>query len=191
MSAAAILRNFALSAAKALVGSAAFLLVVYAVDLHLWQGVALWIGAFWYALATALLFAFWLRPVFMQEEFALSALDNEHGPAFVFLVIPCAHFCGFVLLLLGTWRTFGSATFLNLPDSPTLSVWVGFAADRLFSVVLFDANEIFGFRFNSVEHARTFLMSTLVFSYKLVASLAFISVIVEALRFTRFVNEPP
>jgi hypothetical protein len=115
--------------------------------------------------------------------------DLKMGKAgdFYLFGLPLLYFVSFVLLSRSIWLLEGGSAFRETPEHVWFFTWVGYSADCLLGVVLFDAPEIYGFRFTSVEHQKTFWISTLVFVYKTTLAIGFIKILV--LSYSGFVRK--
>jgi hypothetical protein len=131
-----------------------------------------------FALFTAIYLGFSLHPDILLKSRIERDLKKGDSGDFFLVGLPLLYFTAFVLLCRTLWLQYGAAAFHETPESPGLVTWVVYSADCLLGVVLFDAPEIYGFKFTTVEHHKTFWMSTLVFVYKATLAIGFIKILV-------------
>lgn len=85
-------------------------------------------------------------------------------------------FVAFILLCRSMWFL-GWQNFQTLPSLVTYWTWISYALDNFLGVITFDFAQIYGFSLSHVEHARTFWMSTLIFTFRLSITVGFIKLI--------------
>ena len=131
-----------------------------------------------FGLFTAIYLGYSLQP----NEWLLTHIERDlkKGKAgdFYLVGLPLLYFAIFVLLCRSLWLMAGETAFRETPEGVGFITWLGYSADCLLSVVMFDAPDTYGFRLTSVEHQKTFWMSTLVFVYKATLAIGFIKILV-------------
>jgi hypothetical protein len=176
------------TAKKTLVGEAIALLfgtpicvlLLLGLEAWLWSGLSLWLGGFFLLVTSIVSLNYALNPAEMERDMEADLQKGEAGD-FYLVGIPYMHYWAAVLLFRGIWNQWGEAAF-SAPAGPHLLDWMAFVLDRFLGVVLFDAPDTFGFATSRVVPVQVLGLSLVIWFYKFVVSLGFISILVVSYR---------
>ena len=104
---------------------------------------------------------------------------------FYLLGVPYVLFWGMTLVLYALHAQRGPAAFTSVPSAVTIWTWALYTFDLHMSVVLLDFLELHGLRLSPIEHIRAAPVGTLIFMYKLVVAIGFVSLLVSVYRHLR------
>jgi len=178
-------RTFASEAIALVLGVPICIAILLAIEFNLWKGVTFWMGAFLFVVFSIVMTGYALSPSDLERDIEHDLARGEKGEYFI-IGMPYLHFWSMVLLVRGIWNQFGPAAF-PAANNPTFYDWTAFVLDRFLGVVLFDAPDTFEFHFCAIEPGPSKWLRALLFLYKFVVSIAFISILVVSYRkiFTR------
>ena len=149
-----------------------------------WGGVAVWLTLGFSLLAYLSisydLLKWALEPHELDRKIEQSLEEGEDVFNVYAVTIPFS-FCGFFALAsFSIFMIWGVDAYPNGEEG--FLTWVQYLADNLFRAIMFDFAETFYIDISKIEHANVFLLCLLVFSFRTIAGIGLLSLVLRAAR---------
>ena len=164
--------------AAGLGGMAIVIGVLLLIDRYLWGSCSFWIGAVLFPLLSFLMIHYTFNSKEMVADLEKDLAKGEAGDFYLF-GLPVLQFISFVLLARGIYCLYGPEYYAPMPE-PHLGSWFLYGLDNVLGTVLLDATEAYDWHVSPIRHAKTFWMSTLIFSYRAALSVGLIHIVMTA-----------